>query len=713
MKRLLCILMVLLSFQWLLADEGMWLLSQIPSLDLQKQGLELSNEDIYDPDKPCLARAIILLGGGTSSFVSSDGLIITNHHVAFEAAQRASTQGTDYLTHGFLAASPAEEIQAPGFDAQIIIEIKDVTQDILAAANPIQDVVEREKVIDKTIREMTEKKEEGHEDLNAVIAEMYNGKQYILFVYQRFEDVRIVYVPPLGVGNYGGEIDNWMWPRHTGDFSFMRVYMSPDGKGAKYSEDNVPYQPETWLKISDTPLREGDFTFTMGFPGFTTRYRTSNSVRWNLTKTYPRYIKVFGDMIDLLQKITKDSPEGQIKVASQIEQLSNVKKNFTGKQEGMIKTKFLDKKIDFEKQLMAFLKKDKKLKSKYGHILNNIQSEYDDLEKDEVRNNFVNRIQGLSGTLSGVADQIYGIAREREKPDDERDPTFSEKNVERAVKMLQYRYMSYYEPADKALLVLALEDALALDPEAKMTVLDDIIRNDKRSIEAFVDEAYGNTKFADLEFAKSLFSKSSKELEALNDPLINIAKALYPLSDKAQKQNQKFGAKITDLRKQYMNALYAWKGSKMYPEANRTIRFSYATIKGYKPRDAVIYEPFTTLTGAIEKNTGERPFDLPEKLIQLYAEKDFGQWKDEKLNDIPIAFTHTIDETGGSSGSPVMNARGELIGVSFDGNYESMISDWQYDAALTRGIAVDIRYAMFILEKLANAEYLLNELNVK
>ncbi|MFC1568686.1 S46 family peptidase [bacterium] len=712
MKRFIIILALFFSFQWLLADEGMWLLTQIPSLELQKKGLELQNEDIYHPDKPSIAKAIILLGGGTSSFVSSDGLILTNHHVAFEAVQRASTQGTDYLTHGFLAGSRQEEIQAPGYDAQIIIEMQDVTDAVLATAKEFQDAVEREKEIDRTIKTITDQKEEGHDDLNAIVAEMYNGKQYILFVYQRFEDVRIVYMPPLGIGNYGGDIDNWMWPRHTGDFAFMRVYMSPDGKGAKYSEENIPCKPETWLKISTSPLREGDFTFSLGFPGFTTRYRTSNSVRWNLTKTYPRLIKIFGDMVEVLQEATADSPEGKIKVASQIEQLNNVKKNFTGKQEGMTKTHFLNKKIDFEKELMSYLKKDKKLKSEFGTILDDIQAEYALLEKDEARNNFITRI-GLSSALFGVADQIYGIAREREKPDDERNPTFSEKDVERTVKMLQYRYMSYYEPADRALLIKALNDALAGDPDHTMTVLDKFIRNESLSIEDFVSQAYQKTKLADLEYAKSLFSKSSKELEALDDPLINMSKNLYETSDAADKQNREFGAKITELRKLYMDALYAWKGSNIYPEANRSIRFSYASVAGYKPRDAVWYEPFTTLSGAVAKHTGERPFDLPEEILELSAKKEYGQWMDEQLKDIPVAFTHKIDDTGGSSGSPVMNAKGQLIGVSFDGNYESMISDWQYDDALTRGIAVDIRYVLFILDKLAHADYLLKELNVK
>jgi len=712
MKKTVFILVLLLSVSSLFADEGMWLLTQIPQLELQKKGLRLTNEEIYHPDNPCIAKAVILLGGGTSSFVSPDGLILTNHHVAFDAAQRASTQGVDYLTNGFLAGTRQDEMEAPGYQAQVILEMKDVTDDVLAVAADIEDPVEREKAIEKKIKMITDMEEEKFEDLNARVAEMYNGKQYVLFVYQRFEDVRIVYMPPLGIGSYGGEIDNWMWPRHTGDFAFMRVYMSPDGRGAKYSEDNVPYKPTSWLKIADNPIKKGDFTFSLGYPGFTTRYRTSNSVKWNLTKNYPRYIQIFEDVINLLEEVTADSPDGQIKVASILESLNNTKKNYIGKVEGMNKTNFLDKKIKFEEELTAFLDENKDLKSQYGNTLSDIKAEYDILEENIIRDNFVQRIQILSGTLFGIADQVYGIAREREKPEEERQPNFSERNIERTVNSLQYQYMSYYEPADKALLVKALQDALEEDPDQKMTVLDDIIRNEETTIAEFVEQAYQKSKLADLEYAKSLFSKSSSELEALDDPFINMSKDIYELAEASAKQMEKFGAKIGELRKQYMDALYAWKGGTLYPEANRTIRLSYGAIAGYKPRDAVWYEPFTTLNGAIEKHTGESPFNLPEGLRALAKNKDYGKWIDPWLNDVPLDFLNKLDDTGGSSGSPVMNGNGEIIGIAFDGNYEAMTSDWQYDADLQRGISVDIRYVLFITQKLAGADFILEELGV-
>lgn len=707
---LFCLFLFSLS---LYAEEGMWLLTQLELLQLQKKGLKIDLKTIYDPEKPCIVDAIVLLGGGTSEFVSKDGLMLTNHHVAFGSVQRASTEGTDYITDGFLANSMDEEIQAPGLTAQIIKEMRDVTDEILAVVKDITDPIEKDKAINTKIQQMTDELEEDRDDVNAQIASMYNGKQYVLFVYQRFEDVRIVYIPPESIGNYGGDIDNWMWPRHTGDFSFMRVYMSPDGKGVKYSKDNIPYKPKYWLKISKDHLQDGDLTFTLGYPGYTTRYRTSNSVRWNLTYNYPEIVQRFQEIIDLLNEVTKDDPEGQIKIASLNRRLNNTMKNFQGKIEGMTKTNFLDKKIAFEKELMTYINSKPELKTKYGHILIDIENEYKKLKQNKLEEDFIQRLQSLSGTILETATNIYGFAREREKPADERDPNFSEKDVERIAERLHFQYMSYHEPADKALFIKALKDASVLDTAHQITCIDKIIRKNKRPIEQFVEQAYQNTKLKNVEYTKSLFKKTSEELEKLDDPFISLVKDCYDLSDRVNDRYEKFGAAITELRKQYIDALYAWKGKSIYPDANRTIRFSYGPIAGYKPADAVWYEPFTTLKGVIDKNTGEEPFNMPIELEKLYQNKDYGQWMDPVLKDIPVAFTHIVDQTGGSSGSPVINAKGELIGISFDGNYEAMTSDWQYDNDIQRAISVDIRYVMFITEKLAGADHILKELDVK
>jgi hypothetical protein len=711
MKKIIVSLAIVLCISlFVFGEEGMWMLTQLKNLELEKKGFKVGVSDIYDPDKPCITDAIVLLGGGTSEFVSANGLLLTNHHVAYRAVQRASTKGTDFITKGFLAKTQAEEIEAPGYTAQILREMRDVTKEF-KKFDKIKDLEKRQKAIDKKIREMTEKIEKGKPDVNAEIAVMYNGKQYILYVYKRFDDVRVVYVPPLAVGNYGGDIDNWMWPRHTGDFSFMRVYMAPDGTGRKYHKDNVPYKPKYWLKIAKDGLKPGDQTFVVGYPGSSRRYRTSNSVVENLSHNYPDQIKLFKDIIELLEGFFNDSQTAKAKLMGMHKGLNNVMKNFQGNVDGMNRMNFVQKKIDFENQLTAFLKKDKKLFGKYGDVLDKIKKLYTTLDENRQLEQALGMAR-FSGTIMGTAYGAYTVAREREKPENQKNPRFSEKNIKRRVQRLHYGYMSFYEPADKALMVYVLEKIAKLPEGQRLDGFDYIVKNKSKTIEQFVDEAFKNTKLKDVEYAKSLFKMNSKELEALNDPFINMAKVFYPYEQESRKRGEKFFASITELRKQYIDALYAWKGAKLYPDANGTIRFTFGTVEGYKPRDAVYYNPFTFIKGMLEKDTGKQPFDMPEGVKRLYAAKDFGRWTYPGIDDVPIAFTHKVDITGGNSGSPVLNAKGELVGVIFDGNYESMTGDWQYDPAIQRAISVDIRYVMWITEKLAGAQNILDEMGV-
>jgi hypothetical protein len=379
----------------------------------------------------------------------------------------------------------------------------------------------------------------------------------------------------------------------------------------------------------------------------------------------------------------------------------------------MTKTHFLQKKIDFENELMQFINSDPKLKKEYGDVLDKIVEQYAILEKTKEKDDVLQLLGYRAGTLPALAIQIYGVAKERAKPEEERDPDFNEKDVERTVEQLHLRYYSYYEPVDKALLKRMLKKADALPEKERIKGLDFILSNESTNIDEFVEDAYSKTKLSDVEYAKSLFNKSVKELEALDDPLFKLASMVYDENEELEDRYDEFSAIIIALRKEYLNALYAWKGSGLYPDANSTMRFTYGHVAGYKPADAVWYSPFTTLKGVIEKNTGIEPFDMPAKLANLHAQKDFGKWMDPELKDVRVAFTHRCDITGGNSGSAVMNAKGELIGLAFDGNYEAMTSDWQYDYDMQRTISVDIHYVMFITEKFADADYLLEEMGLK
>jgi hypothetical protein len=693
------------------AQEGMWLLSQIDQLDLKNKGLEIETSEIYNPDKPALYQAVLQLGGGSASFVSPDGLIITNHHVAFGALQRASSVENDYISEGFLANARTEEIRAEGYQARLLTDMTDVTDKIMKATKGIEDPAERDKKVKEKIGKMTEAIEKKGDDVDVYIAEMYNGRQYIQFVYKVFKDIRIVYAPPSSIGNYGGDIDNWMWPRHTGDFSFMRAYAAPDGTGAEYSKENVPYNPDVWLKVATEELDEGDFTFILGFPGATTRYRTSNSAAWNLKYNYPFSIQVFGDILDIMHELTAEDQEGRIKVASMESGLANAMKNYQGKVDGMKKVNFVQKKKDFEKEFTSWINSSNVYKDKYGHILPDIEKTYALIEPTKDRDNVLGMMGGLGGTPYSIARQLYSMKKELEKPEKERKPGYSEKVLEKMKSQLPYYFANYYEPVDKAMFAYMLKLVHDLPEGQKIKELDYIFRSDK-SMDEIANKAYASTGLKDPEYIESLLDKSLKEIVALEDPFIKMAASTWELEQEYDKVYTKFAPQVTDLRKEYIDALYAWKGSNLYPDANGTLRFTSGNVMGYSPENAVWYKPFTSLEGVVAKDTGAEPFDAPEALKKLYEKKDFGQWADPDLDDVPVAFTHQCDITGGNSGSPVMNAKGEIIGVAFDGNYEAMIGDWQYDYDLQRTISVDIRYCLFITEKFGKAEYILEEMGV-
>ena len=712
MKKSVFVILLCLFILQLRAQEGMWLLTQLNQLDLNKKGLQISVSDIYSKDKSTISDAIVQLDGGTASFVSKDGLLITNHHVAFAALQRASSVNNDYLINGFLASKRSDEIKAQGYNAKLLLDMKDVTAEILAAAKGISDPTERNKKITEKIVQMTDSISKDKDDINASVAQMYNGSQYMLYVHKVFNDIRIVYAPPGSIGNYGGETDNWMWPRHTGDFSFLRVYCSPDGSGKEYSVNNVPYHPNVWLKVARDFLKDGDFNFIIGYPGQTTRYRSSTSVYWNEHYNYPFTIKNFQEIIDLCDQYTKNNHEGQLKVASLVKSLANTMKNYQGKVDGMRKTHYYDKKLEFEKGYVKWANNNPDTKAKYADILAKEKEEYKLLEATKQRDNVFGIFQGFAGTPLVIAQQIIYFAQQRDKPVSERDPGFTDETVNQTIDGLQYTYANYFEPVDKALMVRALQKAKELPQDQRITGVENIISNNSKTIEQFVDEAFRSSRLTDINYAKTLFKKSTKELQALNDPFINLAYNIDPMAIEIQNTTQKFANNVTELRKVYLEGLFTWKGTGMYPDANGTKRFTWGKIKGYRPADAVWDYPFTTLTGVIEKNTGIEPFSAPSELVNLYNKKDFGKWENPAMKDVPVAFLNQCDITGGNSGSPVLNAKGEICGLAFDGNYESMISDWQYDYALQRCINVDIHYVLFITEKVGKAGFLLEEMGV-
>lgn len=711
---LLAIVAILVFITW--AEEGMYPLNDLKKLPfnkLKKMGLQLTPEQIYSETNPSIKDAIILLGGGTAEFVSPNGLILTNHHVAFGALQENSTPEHDYIQNGYLAENYSKELKTR-YTAQILESIKDVSADVFSVVNDNMTLEEKEETIRKKINEI--EKENTKDDIVANVAAMNGGVEYHLYKYKRISDIRLVYAPPRSIGEYGGEIDNWMWPRHTGDFAFFRAYVSKDGKGTKYSEDNVPYKPKHFLKFSTRPLKEGDFTFILGFPGTTMRYQTSYEISYASEIRYPYSNKFFKAMIDAMEELGKDDHALKIKYASSIKGYSNVMKKYQGMIDGINKYRFLDTKVKLENEFRNALEKNPKLKNKYGTVLDEIKRIYDENKsfgkKQTVLSNSINYCNTL-----GYAIITVGWLLEKNKKDEDRAIGFKEADIQRMKMRWGMMRSAYDKNLEKVYLEKFLHIASSLPEDEKITAVEEIAKGKSQlekeiSIKNWVNNVFEKSIFTSTENTIKMLNSSIDSLKLLQDPLAEFALKIIDtykeLSEKVQKNN----LKIADLRRKWIKGLMEWKGTYFYPDANRTIRFTYGTVKGYNPRDAVSYKYITTLTGVIEKEKGEEPFKNEKKLLELYDKKDFGKYYDKTINDVPSCFLSTTDITGGNSGSPIMDGKGNLIGCAFDGDYESMTSDYLFDPNLTRTINVDARYILFILDKFSNAKNILSEIQI-
>jgi hypothetical protein len=701
------------------ADEGMWLLHKLDNCPLdswRSRGLELSLEEIYDPKNPDLADAIIRLGGGSASFVSFDGLIITNHHVAYGALQRQSSTETNYMKQGFIARTKAEEIPAPGYQAFVTKDVKDVTKKVLGAVNDKMSDKERYDAIEAQTKKIIQKAEKG-KDVHAEVRDFYGGMKYYLFTYFKIKDIRITYAPPGTIGNYGGEVDNWMWPRHTGDFSFLRAYVGPDGKSAEHSEDNVPYHPEKYLTLSKAPLKEDDFTMVIGYPGGTMRYRSSYSIDHHINRNYPNRIKAFKEIIDILQAESDQDENVAVKAAGMKRGLENAYKNSKGQLEGLKKAKLLDKKLKEEEDLRRFLKANPDMQKKYGGVLDGIAAQYDDYIKIWKKNSIMGYML-FAPVMLGSAHTIYKWTLEQEKKDIDREPGYMERNEADRKRGLSMAEMRYAEVIDKQLLKYLMMRAAELPRGQRITAVTEVasgLTGDalEKKIDDFIDHLYANTKVTDPDMRMEMFAMKHKDVLALEDPMVQFAARLEADQKILEDKVEAFSGALQKLRPQLMELRLAYGGELVYPDANSTKRLSVGEIAGYSPGDAVHYDPITTLTGVVEKYTGEDPFDLPSEIHQLHEAKDFGGYTDPATGDVPVCFLSTNDVTGGNSGSPILNGKGEIIGLVFDGNYESISADYQFIPKLTRTINVDSRYILFVLEKYAQATELLDEIKVR
>ncbi|MDZ7375048.1 MAG: S46 family peptidase [candidate division KSB1 bacterium] len=695
------------------ADEGMYPISDIQKLDLKAKGLQLEPLDIFNPDGISLVDAICKVDGGTGSFVSPDGLILTNHHIAFGAVQAASTPEHDYLKNGFLAKNKAEEYPAKGFTVRITESYQDVSDEVLSAVTDQMELAERSKAIDKKIKEIVIEAEESNPGKRAEVAEMFIGKTYVLFIYTYLRDIRLVYAPPRGIGNFGGEEDNWTWPRHTGDFSFMRAYVAPDGTPADYSPDNVPYRPKNYLKIAPQGVDEGDFVFILGYPGRTYRHQTSFYLDYEQEVRMPYVVQWYQWQIELMQQLSRGDRAIALKHDGRIKSLANVEKNYRGKLLGMRRLNLVEKKRAEERELQQFIEADSTRRAKYGNLLNEIEAIYQQMRSQAERDLVLTYLLRSSTALNN-AYTVYEASIERQKKDLERASSYMDRNFDRTKERLFLNLREYYEPSDRAIFKAMLLRAAQLPAAQQIPAIKKLFgtKNPEQAIDRFLDKAYLQTVMTDEKALADCFKRSPDEIKKIDDPFIKLAMDLYPTYKQREEQNRSRQGAIDKLYAQLIDVKKDFLAKDFVPDANGTLRLTYGYIRGYSPRDAIYAAPITTATGILEKATGEEPFDAPQKLIHLINAKDFGRFAHPKLNSVPVAILYNMDTTGGNSGSPVLNARGELVGLNFDRAFEATINDYAWSEAYSRSIAVDIRYVLWVTEKVAGAEHLLQEMQV-
>jgi hypothetical protein len=701
------------------AEEGMWLLNSIDKLpidSLQALGLELAPEQIYDSNGGGIADAVVRVRGSSGSFVSPEGLIITNHHVAYGAVQRQSTPEHNYLRDGFQAQTKEEELPAIGYDLSVLRSMEDVTQRVLGAVDERMSDFERYEAIERISKQIIRETEKD-KDVKCRLASMYGGSQYSLFTHFRIRDVRLVFVPPSSIGDYGGEIDNWMWPRHAGDFAFLRAYVAPDGRSAEYSEENVPYNSKVYLKLSSSGVREGDFVMLIGFPGKTRRYENSFFIDEKVNYDYPRDIQTRKEVISILEEASAEDSSVAIRLSSTIKGLNNYLKKNQGMLEGFRRADLLRAKKEEERLLSEFLNGNPGLEKKYGRVLSELDSLYKERRKYEEKGFVINWMTYRSKFLS-FASTTYKWALEKKKEDPDREPGYQDRDTLETRQWLEEAQVNLVPSADKEILAYFLTKALELPSGQKIAAIESSLErkqsaDKERPVEEFLENLYRSTRLGSVEERLRMFNMSKAELEKLNDPFIDFARQLEEEREGLRTKRKEFSGALTRLEPKLIQAYAEWKTRDFYPDANGTIRFNYGTVEGYVPRDAVAYSYITGLTGVMEKDADREPFDAPEELEEVYSKRQFGTHLDASLGDVPVNFLSTNDITNGNSGSPVMNGRGELVGLAFDGNYESISADYLFEPEITRSINVDVRYVLFLLDKVYPAQALLEELTIR
>ena len=699
------------------ADEGMWQPHQLPSLEkkLQQKGLEIDPKSISKLTEFPM-NAVISLGGCTASFVSPKGLVVTNHHCAYGSIQYNSTAENNLIENGFLAKKHEQELPAaPGSRVYVTESVTDVTKQIKGDLPDSLTGVGRYKAIDKNSKALITECEQD-KSYRCSVSSFHGGLEYYLIKTMMIRDVRLVYAPADSVGSFGGDIDNWMWPRHTGDFSFYRAYVGKDGKPADYSKDNVPYESKSFLKVSAKGVKEGDFVMVTGYPGRTNRYRLADEVKHQFTDIYPVAMNYRYEAMDIIKQIAPEGSDARVKYESFLAGLSNYAKNFGSMINSYKRSDFQQRKDQLEKDLNQWINSDSALAKKYGKTiaqLNALIAENQQYTPRDIALSYAGRT-----SMVGAATQLYRLAHEKNKPDAERERGYQERDMKRMEQGLKRITNRYATEVDKALLKHFLITYAKLPSSQHVKSYNkffDLDRLDEKSLTKKLDKMYRKTELEDESKRLAWMNASVSDFEKSKDPFIQMAVAIYKDSMAIEKKDKEIAGRFGSLRPKYMEAIIAYNkslGKPVYADANSTLRVTYGNVKGYSPKDGNYMVPLTTLRGILEKETGEKPFNAPKKQLSAIKNKQYGDYYVKSLDSVPVNFLSTLDTTGGNSGSPTLNGKAELVGLLFDGVFESVIGDWDYNPALNRSISVDSRYMLWIMEQVDGAHNLIDEMEI-
>ena len=693
-----------------IGGEGMYPISMLPDLDLNARGIQLSAEDLFNPSQISLIDGICRVNGCTGSFVSDNGLIITNHHCAYGAIQQASTADNDLLANGFSAANRQQEIPAPDYLVRITEDYRDVSEAVLSAVNDEMSFLERTKAIEKRSKELELEAEAQNTGLRAEVAEMFAGRTYVLFLYTYLRDVRLVFAPPASVGNFGGEVDNWEWPRHTGDFSFMRAYTAPDGSSATYSADNVPFRPKRYIQVAANGVDEADAVFLLGYPGRTARHKTSGFLRYEKTVRLPTIVELYQWQIAEMEKAGAADRAVAIKHASRMRSLANVEKRSRGQMQGLHRANIIEKRQAQESDLQDFINADVDRRSKFGLLLKDIDHVYAEMAANGPLEIHVEQLRSAC-RAAAFGYFVYDAAVERAKPDVERESAYMDRNFRQSVEQVKTSVSDWHQATDTVMLAGMLKRLSEIPAVKSIPPLAERL-GDPEDIDRIAEGLISATQLGQWQFVEQCLEKSPEELQQLKDPMLQLMIQLHPTylmlrnADKQRegKLNQLYGSLI-QVKQQFLSTDFV-------PDANGTLRFTSGRVRSYSPADAVIRTPISTLKGVIEKTTGVEPFVTPQPVIDRFNAADFGPFVHPGLGQIPVAILYDTDTTGGNSGSPVLNAAGQLVGVNFDRCFEATINDFAWDQSYSRSIGVDIRYVLWITGTVYQSQHLLTEMGI-